>query len=156
MHRNVAAYAQTHGETIDLDGLLVEAMGAQGLELVVGARRDAQWGPVVMVGLGGIWIEALKDVRLLAPGLSQADIVAELHQLKAAAVLRGMRGQAGVDLPAIAQVVQTLAAQMLANPTLQEIDINPLIAYPVGSPAHQRHPVLALDALVAVTIHQQL
>ncbi|MEZ5658154.1 MAG: acetate--CoA ligase family protein, partial [Burkholderiaceae bacterium] len=63
---------------LSLDGVLVEAMGAPGLELVVGARRDPDWGPVVMVGLGGIWIEALRDVRLLAPDTAVADIVAEL------------------------------------------------------------------------------
>jgi acetate---CoA ligase (ADP-forming) len=146
LQASVAAY----DPGLRLDGVLVEAMGAPGLELIVGARRDPQWGPVVMVGLGGIWIEALKDVRLLPPDLTVQEIVTELNQLKAAAVLRGMRGQAGVDLLAIARVVNVLAQQMLANPQLQEIDINPLVAYPVGSPAHAQHPVLALDALVAV------
>ena len=61
LHANVAS----HRPELQLDGVLVEAMGPRGLELVVGAKRDADWGPVVLVGLGGVWIEALKDVRLI-------------------------------------------------------------------------------------------
>ncbi|MBL8303903.1 MAG: acetate--CoA ligase family protein, partial [Ideonella sp.] len=125
-----------------LDGALVEVMGPPGLELVVGAKRDADWGPVLLVGLGGVWIEALKDVRLLAADLAEADIVAELQRLAAAPVLAGLRGAPGVDLRAIARVVATLGAQMRANPAIAEIDINPLVAYP--------DRVLALDALIVL------
>lgn len=133
-----------HRPELQLDGALVEAMGPRGLELVVGAKRDADWGPVVLVGLGGIWIEALKDVRLIPADMAEADIVVELGRLKAAAVLQGIRGAAAVDLQAIAKVVALVGAQMRANPAITEIDINPLLAYPCGSaPA-----VLALDALV--------
>lgn len=140
LHANV----RRHRPELALDGALVEAMGPRGLELVVGARRDAEWGPVVLVGLGGIWIEALHDVRLLAPDLAEEDIVQELQRLKAAAVLRGTRGAQGVDLAAIARVVAVLGAQMRANPRITEIDINPLVAYPAGT----AQPVLALDALL--------
>ena len=137
---NVAA----HRPELVLDGALVEAMGPRGLELVVGAKRDADWGPVVLVGLGGIWIEALKDVRLIPADMAEEDIVVELGRLKAATVLQGTRGAAGVDLAAIARVVALVGEQMRANPAITEIDINPLVAYPAGS----QQPVLALDALV--------
>lgn len=136
-----------HRPGLQLDGALVEAMGPRGLELVVGARRDAEWGPVVLVGLGGVWIEALKDVRLIPADLAEPDIVVELGRLKAATVLQGMRGAAGVDLNAIAKVVALVGAQMRANPRIAEIDINPLVAYPAGA----AQPVLALDALVVAT-----
>lgn len=129
-----------------LDGVLVEAMGSRGLELVVGARNDPAWGPVVLVGLGGVWIEALRDVRLIPPDLAEPDIVAELQRLKAAPMLAGIRGATGVDVAAIAHVVATLGALMRANPAIAEIDVNPLVAYPAGSAT----PVLALDALVVV------
>jgi hypothetical protein len=99
---------------------------------------------VVLVGLGGIWIEALKDVRLIPADLAEEDIVVELGRLKAAAVLHGTRGAAGIDLQAVARTVAALGAQMLANPRIAEIDINPLVAYPVGT----QTPVLALDALL--------
>jgi len=130
----------THRPGLRLDGVLVEKMGERGLELVVGARRDAGWGPVVLVGLGGIWIEALKDVRLLPADLAEEDIVAELGRLKAASLLRGIRGAAAVDVRAVARVVALIGAQMRANPAIAEIDVNPLLAYP--------DRVLALDALV--------
>lgn len=133
-----------HRPELQLDGALVEAMGPRGLELVVGAKRDADWGPVVLVGLGGIWIEALKDVRLIPADMAEEDIAVELGRLKAASVLQGIRGAAAVDLQAIAKVVALVGAQMRANPAITEIDINPLLAYPVGS----AQPVLALDALV--------
>ncbi|MBP6900298.1 MAG: acetate--CoA ligase family protein [Burkholderiaceae bacterium] len=131
-----------HRPGLLLDGVLVEAMGPRGIELIVGARRDPDWGPVLMVGLGGVWIEALKDVRLLPANLAEADIVVELQRLKAAPVLRGLRGQAGADLQAVARVVAALGAQMRAQPRIAEVDINPLLAYP--------DRVLALDALLCL------
>lgn len=138
------ASVASHRPELTLDGALVEAMGPRGLELVVGAKRDADWGPVVLVGLGGIWIEALKDVRLIPADMAEEDIAVELGRLKAATVLQGTRGAAGVDLAAIARVVALVGEQMRANPAITEIDINPLVAYPAGS----QRPVLALDALV--------
>ncbi len=142
LHANIAR----HRPDLQLDGVLVEAMGAPGLELVIGAKRDPDWGAVLLVGLGGIWIEALKDVRLIPADLSEEAIVAELNQLKAASVLRGLRGAKPVDLAAVARVVHLLGQQMLANPSILEIDINPLIAYAEGSAL----PVVALDALVVL------
>ncbi len=132
-----------HRPDLALDGALVEAMGARGLELVVGARRDPDWGPVLLVGLGGVWIEALKDVRLLAADVAEEDIVAALRQLKAAPLLAGLRGAAGADLAAIARVVRAIGMQMRADTRIAEIDVNPLVAYP--------DRVLALDALLVAS-----
>jgi acetate---CoA ligase (ADP-forming) len=134
------ASVSSHRPDLKLDGALVEAMGPRGLELVVGAKRDADWGPVVLVGLGGIFIEVLKDVRLIPADMAVADIVVELGRLKAAAMLHGVRGASGVDLQAVASVVAAIGDQMRANPEITEIDVNPLVAYP--------DRVLALDALV--------
>ncbi|MCK2127004.1 acetate--CoA ligase family protein [Thauera aromatica] len=141
-----AAWAKMHADVararpdLVLDGILVEKMGERGLELVVGARRDPQWGPVVVVGLGGIWIEVLHDVRLLPADADEAQVVRELAQLKAAALLAGVRGAPAVDTAAVARAVVTVGALMRTMPEIREIDINPLVAYPRG--------VLALDALI--------
>lgn len=142
LHENLAKFRPD----LQLDGVLVEVMAPRGLELVVGAKRDPEWGPVVLVGLGGIWIEALKDVRLIPADMAKDDIVVELGRLKAAAVLQGVRGATAVDVPAIAGVVALIGAQMRANPQILEIDVNPLVAYALGS----AQPVLAVDALVVV------
>jgi acetate---CoA ligase (ADP-forming) len=126
-----------------LDGIRVEAMGAPGVELIVGARRDPDWGPIVMVGLGGIWTEALDDVRLMPADLSRERIVAEIGRLRGARLLYGLRGSAPVDVPAVADVAMLIGALMRARPEIREIDINPLVAYPRG--------VLALDALIVTS-----
>ncbi|MCO7641307.1 acetate--CoA ligase family protein [Pseudomonas sp. S 311-6] len=127
---------------VELDGALVEKMGARGLELVVGASRDPQWGPILMVGLGGIWVEALGDVQLLPPDLPQDAIISKLLALKGHQLLRGFRGQPAVDLPAVAKAVAQIGHLMLTRPEIAEIDINPLVAYPEGQ------GVMALDALL--------
>jgi succinyl-CoA synthetase beta subunit len=129
-----------------LEGVLVEKMAAGGIEMVVGARRDPGWGPVLLVGLGGIWIEALQDVRILAPDLPEPRIVEEIHRLRGAALLRGLRGSASADIGALARVVARLGGLMRARPEVNEVDINPLVVYPQG--------VLALDALVVVSVPQ--
>lgn len=137
---SLRASVALHRPDLQLDGALIEAMGPRGLELVIGAKRDADWGPVVLVGLGGIWIEVLKDARLIPADMAEADIVVELRRLKAAALLEGVRGAAGVDVASVARAVAAIGAQMRANPQIAEIDVNPLVAYPDG--------VLALDALI--------
>ena len=125
-----------------LDGILVETMAAKGVEMIVGARRDPDWGPVVLVGLGGIWTEALGDVRLMPADLSREQIMTEVNKLKGARLLGGLRGAPPVEVGAVADIVIRVAALMRARPDIREIDINPLIAYPQG--------VLALDALIVV------
>src|SRR5436190_7515421 len=127
---------------LGLDGVLVEAMAAKGAELIVGARRDPDWGPIVVVGLGGIWTEALEDVRLTPPDPSPDQIVTEINSLKGARLLHGLRGAPPADIAAIAEVVSKIGALMRARPEIREIDINPLMAYPHGG--------LALDALIVV------
>ena len=125
-----------------LDGVLVEAMSPRGLELVVGARRDPRWGPVLMLGLGGIWVEALGDVRLMAPDLTESEIVAELGKLKTAKLLQGFRNSPPVDVHAVAAVAAALGRLMRARPDIAEVDINPLMVHAAG------HGATALDALI--------
>jgi acyl-CoA synthetase (NDP forming) len=127
-----------------LDGMLVERMADPGLELVIGARRDKSWGPVVTVGIGGIWIEALHDFRLLPADLDHDGIVAELLKLKGAALLRGGRGTPPVDLDAIADCVSRLGALVRGDPRILEVEINPLVASAKG--------VVALDVLMHADI----
>lgn len=133
-----------HCPGLQLDGILVEAMAQPGIELVVGGRRDPQWGVVMLVGLGGVWIEALKDVRLMPPDLDEGEIVRELKQLKGAALFGGLRGRPPVDLAPFAHVVRRIADLMAANPEIAEVDINPLTAVSATGGA------MALDALIVL------
>jgi acyl-CoA synthetase (NDP forming) len=127
-----------------LDGVLVEEMMPGGIEMVVGARNDPDWGAVVMVGLGGIWVEALDDVRLLAPDATTQEIIGEIAKLRGAKLLQGARGAPPADVTALADIVATVAALMRVTPELVEIDLNPVVVHGAGQGAR------ALDALVVI------
>ncbi len=125
-----------------LRGLLVEPMAAPGVELIVGGRRDAVFGPAVLVGLGGILAEVLDDVAVLLAPVSAAEVAARLEALRGAAILRGVRGRPGVDLDALAAFAAAIGDVLVADETVVEIDCNPVIAGPAG--------VIAVDALVVL------
>jgi len=127
---------------IAIEGVLVEAMAPPGVEVIVGARRDPDWGPAVLVGLGGIFAEALGDIRVLAPDLDDAEIEAEIRLLKGAALLDGIRGRPASDVGALVRIVSAVAALVRARPEIREIDLNPVVVLPRGDGA------LALDALI--------
>jgi acyl-CoA synthetase (NDP forming) len=136
---NIAAAAPN----TKLDGVLVEAMSQPGLELILGARNDPDWGPVLAVGLGGVFAEALKDVQLMPADVSIVEIRGALRRLKGNALLGPFRGKPARDVDAIALAVAKLGAFMRAHPEVTEVDINPLVAF------GEREGVLALDALIS-------
>lgn len=138
IYRNVAAY----DASIALDGVQVEAMGKRGVELIVGARNDPDWGPVILAGFGGVTAELLHDVRLLPADLTHEAIVAELRQLKQGALLDGYRGSPALDVDAVAKLIAGLGRVLAGTPSIREIDLNPVVAYPKGE------GVVALDALI--------
>ncbi len=127
---------------LKLDGILVEQMSPKGIEMLVGARRDPRWGPVVLVGMGGTLVEAIGDVRLLPPDLTEQAILDEIRQLKAAKLLGGFRGAPPADVAAVAVTVMKIGNLIRGVPEIAEIDVNPLIAHPEGQ------GVTALDALI--------
>ncbi len=138
LHANIAR----HAPGMVLDGVLVEAMGQRGVELIVGARNDPEWGPVILVGFGGVQAEILQDVRLLPSDLPRAAIAAELRLLKGGALLDGWRGSPALDVDAVADIVIALSRLLEAAPSIREIDLNPVVVYPMGQGA------IALDALI--------
>ncbi|MEO0062474.1 MAG: hypothetical protein RLZZ08_1034 [Pseudomonadota bacterium] len=140
MYDNVAAY----DSSIRLDGVLVEKMGRMGMEMIVGAKGDPEWGPVVLVGFGGVTAEILKDVTLVTPDLSKAQVVEKLLGLKQAKLLTGYRGSPALDVDALADLVVQMGRIMAGNPQIREIDLNPVIVHPKGE------GVVALDALMLV------
>jgi acetate---CoA ligase (ADP-forming) len=127
---------------IKLDGALVEKMSPKGLELMVGAKRDPGWGTVLLLGLGGIWVEALGDVQLLPGDAGEEQILEALRKLRSAKLLDGVRGAPPSDVEAVAQTVMAIGRLMRTIPELIEIDINPLMVHAKGQGA------TALDALI--------
>ena len=127
---------------VKLDGALVEKMSPTGLELMVGAKRDPGWGTVLLLGLGGIWVEALGDVQLLPGDAGEEQILEALRKLRSAKLLDGVRGAPPSDVEAVAQTVMAIGRLMRTIPELIEIDINPLMVHAKGQGA------TALDALI--------
>lgn len=140
LHANIAR----NRPGLELDGVLVEAMGQRGVELIIGGRHDPEWGPIILAGFGGVQAEVLQDVRLLVPDLPVEAIVDQLYGLKGGALLRGFRGSPALDVVAVAEIIRRVGALLQAQPSIQEIDLNPVVVYPVGQGA------VALDALIQV------
>lgn len=127
---------------VALDGALVEKMSPKGVELMIGAKRDPQWGPVLLLGLGGIWVEALGDVQLLPADADKAQILEALRKLRTAKLLKGFRGAPPADVEAVAEAVIAVGRLMRTVPEIVEIDVNPLMVHCAGQ------GVTALDALI--------
>jgi acetyltransferase len=123
-------------------GLLVQPMAPPGAELIAGIQRDPQFGPVVIVGLGGILAEVLDDISLRLAPVSTEEALAMLVELRGAAVLDGVRGGPAVDREAVAALLVTLGRLAVARPDVREVDLNPVIAGARGA--------LAVDALVVL------
>ncbi len=140
LHADVAANAPG----ISLDGVLVEAMGERGTELIIGARNDPDWGPAILVGFGGVQAELTRDVRLLPHDLTLDAIVRELRLLKSGTLFDGFRGSPPLDTEAVAAIVAMLGRILSGTPRVREIDLNPVVVYPRGRGA------TALDALIVV------
>jgi succinyl-CoA synthetase beta subunit len=116
-----------------LDGILVETMAAPGIEVALGIRRDPTWGPIMLVGLGGIWIEVLRDIVVGPAPLNEQEALELIKQLRAYPLLIGVRGRPPSDLASLAKVMVRLGRLALAHvDTVEEIDLNPLILYPIG------------------------
>jgi acyl-CoA synthetase (NDP forming) len=121
--------------------VLVTPMAPKGIEMSLGIIRDPQFGPLVMVGAGGILIELLADRRIILPPCDAADARRQIDRLKVRPILDGLRGQSAVDVDALADAVARLSVLAICLGDLIEgLDINPVIVYPDGC--------VAVDALV--------
>lgn len=126
-----------------IEGLLVQRMVTGGRETIAGFSRDRAFGPLVMFGLGGIYVEALRDVVFRIAPLGPLDVHDMLKGIKGAAILEGVRGAPPVDFAALGDAVQRVAQLALDHDTIAELDINPLLAFPQG--------VTAVDARILLT-----
>ncbi len=114
---------------------VVEAMAAQGTETIVGAKRDPQFGPTVLFGLGGIFVEVFKDVAIRVAPVDKAMAMAMIEEVKGYAILKGFRGKKGVDLDALADIIVKTSTLMMESDEVMELDMNPVMAYEKGAMA---------------------
>jgi acetyltransferase len=135
--------ARQHRPDADIQGVLVGPMAKKGVEIIVGTMLDATFGPMIMVGLGGITTELFKDVIYRPAPVSATEATAMLGDLKAAPLLNGFRGAAKADIPALAQLISQISALAAGcREQISEIEINPVLVHPEGK------GVTIVDALV--------
>jgi acyl-CoA synthetase (NDP forming) len=124
-------------------GVVVQPMIAGGVEMIVGVKRDPVFGPAVVCGLGGVFVEVLRDVAVRVPPLDAAEAAAMIAELRGGALLRGARGRPPADVRALAETLVRVAALADAwRDRLRALDINPLLVLEDG------RGVVAVDWLV--------
>ncbi len=126
-----------------VDGVLVQQMVAGGIETIVGFTRDASFGPLVMFGLGGVFVETLRDVVFRIAPVGEDEAMRMIGSIRATAMLDGVRGQPPADRAAIASVIRRIGQLATDCPELADLEINPLIAH--------AHGVIAVDARATIT-----
>ncbi|MEX2236314.1 MAG: acetate--CoA ligase family protein [Dehalococcoidia bacterium] len=126
-----------------VDGASVQRMAEPGVEVIVGMSRDPQFGPVLMFGLGGVFVELLKDVSFRLPPLEPRDAREMIGELKTAALLDGYRGTQPASREKLEQLLLHVSRFVEAHPEVVELDLNPVFAYPDGAVAVDARIILA-------------
>jgi acyl-CoA synthetase (NDP forming) len=123
-----------------IEGMTVQNMAPPGLEVIIGMATDPQFGPVLMFGLGGVWVEVLKDVSFKIVPLTKSDAAKAVREIRAARLLDGFRGSDPVDTAALKDILLRVSDFVMKTPAVAEMDLNPIFAYPDGA--------IAVDARV--------
>lgn len=129
-----------------INGVYLEAMCRAGREVILGMTRDPQFGPMLMFGLGGIFVEVMKDVTFHIAPITAAEAMQMLESTKSFALLKGVRGQSSVDLDAIAIALQRISQLVTDFPQIVEMDINPYMVGEVGNDSVAADAVIKLRA----------
>jgi acyl-CoA synthetase (NDP forming) len=133
---------EQHAPDADLTGILVQRWLPGGREVILGGKRDPSFGPVVMFGLGGVYVEVLRDVAFRLAPLEREDALEMINEVQGSRLLQGVRGETPMDVLAVAETLLTLSELLVACPEVIEIDINPLLVFEQG--------VAAVDARVVL------
>ena len=132
----IVSNAKAYNPAAQINGVLVQEMIRVGTEMIIGMTQDPQWGPTIVVGLGGILVEVLKDIATRVAPLSSFDVEAMLHELKGAKILNGFRGQPAADIGAVVEAVLRFSQLCIdLKDEIEEIDINPLLLFADGKGA---------------------
>jgi acetyltransferase len=141
-YAEMVARAGTAQPQARIEGVLVQEQVTGGREVILGMARDPQFGPLLMFGLGGIYVEALKDVTFRIAPLAREEAEAMIREVRAFPILQGLRGEAPADLGALVRDILRLSQLVTDFPEISEIDINPLFVRPAGE------GTVALDARI--------
>ena len=136
----IMAAAKKANKKADIHGISVQKMARPGVEVIMGMSKDAQFGPVLMFGLGGVFVEVLKDVAFRIVPLNRRDASQMIREIKGYPLLEGYRGQEPANITALEDLLLKLSDFVDKNPKIKEMDLNPIFAYKDGA--------LAVDARV--------
>jgi acyl-CoA synthetase (NDP forming) len=125
-----------------IEGAAVQKMARPGIEIIVGTFKDAQFGPVIMFGLGGIFVEVLKDVSFRIVPIARRDAAEMIKEIKGYPLLKGYRGTEPAHLPSLEDILMKVSNFVERTPEIKEIDLNPIIAY--------KDSALAVDARIVL------
>ncbi|HEY8891002.1 MAG TPA: acetate--CoA ligase family protein [Clostridium sp.] len=134
--------AKSYNSDAVIDGVMISPMVPSGVEVIVGGLYDVQFGPVVMFGLGGIFVEIFKDVQFRMAPLTNKDALELIKSIKAFPMLNGARGRKSVNLDALADLIVNTGNYLSENKNVKEIDLNPVICFD--------NKVQVLDASIGV------
>ncbi|MDO8750263.1 MAG: acetate--CoA ligase family protein [Dehalococcoidia bacterium] len=143
-YNRITEAARRAAPTARIEGITVQPMAAPGIEVIVGGLTDPQFGPVLMVGLGGIMVEVFKDVTFRIVPINRRDASQMVRQLKGYPVLAGTRGRPPADVSRLEETLMTLSGFMEEHPEVAEFDLNPLFVYSQG--------LLAVDARIVLSM----
>jgi len=118
-----------------IQGVSVQKMARPGIEVIIGMSKDAQFGPVVMFGLGGILVELLKDVSFRIVPVTRKDAKEMIKEIKGYSLLKGYRGLEPADIPSLERLIVKVSELAEQNPQIKELDLNPVFAYRDGAVA---------------------
>ncbi len=129
---DIEEYVQSHTKGAIIEGMLIQSM-VKGVECIVGMKRDAVFGPTIVFGLGGVFVEILKDSSLRIAPVGKEEALKQIEEIQGYGLLTGARGTTPCDLEALAQTIVSLSELSLAHPEIEEIDFNPVFATPTGT-----------------------
>ena len=135
----VSAYNQIienlkkHKPDAKIDGILIQEMAPCSTEVIVGAIKDAQFGPTIMFGLGGTFVEVMKDVSFRIAPITEEDAQEMIMEIKAYPILQAFRGQPPRDIDAITKILLNTSRLVTDHPDIKELDLNPVMVYEKGA-----------------------
>jgi len=132
-YSQILSNVRKHKAKAKITGILVQEMAPESTEIIIGATKDPQFGPALMFGLGGIFVEVLKDVTFRIAPITEADAKEMITEVKAYPILKGYRNQPPADIEAIIRILVNTSRLVMDYPEIKELDLNPIMVYKKGA-----------------------
>jgi acyl-CoA synthetase (NDP forming) len=132
-YQAILTNVQKHKAKAKIKGIFVEEFAPKGVEVIIGALKDPQFGPALMFGLGGIFVEVLKDVSFRVAPITKFDAKEMIQEIKGYPILTGIRGQEASDISALESILLQVSKLVMDYPAINQLDLNPVFSYPKGA-----------------------